>query len=152
MKQYSRKPALAVLGATILAAGAYVWTTRADARMAQGPTLAQLEVAIANPDANLETWMLYAERLLEEGQFGHAAAAFERVLEEDPCSQTANLQCAVALARTGDADQYFDFLTRLLPIEPRLTLDILGRPISRPFLAEARFDKLLHRAQAQSMD
>jgi len=152
MNRYSRKPAVAVMVATLLAAGSYVYNTRADVRAVQGPALAELERAIANPDAGMETWMAYADRLLQERRYAHAAAAYERVLETDPYSWTANLQCATALGQAGAADPFHDFLTRLLSREPRLALDILSRPVAQSYLRAERFQLLLQRAKAQSMD
>src|SRR5262245_6756452 len=98
MIQRSRKPAAVVLLATFVAGAAYVYSTTTDARATDGPTLAQLEVLIANPDAGAETWLLYAQRLQQSSRYAHAAIAYQRVLEADPFSRTANLQCATALA------------------------------------------------------
>lgn len=152
MIQRSRKPAAAVLVASILAAGAYTWSTGAGATGNPVTPLAELERAIADPNASLATWLLYAQRLQQEQRFSHAALAYQRVLEDDPYSRAVSLQCANALALAGDADRYHGFLSDLLLIDPRLTQDILSRPESHPFMAAERFQTLLQQARAQAMD
>jgi tetratricopeptide (TPR) repeat protein len=152
MIQRSRKPAVAVLLATFVAGAAYLHGTAAASRTADGPALAQLEVAIADPDATPETWLLYAQLLQQAGRFPHAAAAYQRVLEADPFSHVANLQCAVVLALAGDADQFYGFMNKLLLVDPRLALDIFGRPEAQRYLSADRFQTLFAQARVQSMD
>ena len=152
MIQCSRKPAAAILLATLVAGGAFVYGTRAESRVTDGPTLAQLEVAIADADASAATWLLYAQRLQQAGRLAHATAAYQRVLELDPFSRTANLQCAVVLAQAGDAGRFHGFMAKLLLLDPRLTQDIFGRPETQRYLAEDRFQSLLAQARVQSMD
>jgi tetratricopeptide (TPR) repeat protein len=148
----SRKPATAVLLAAFAAIAAYVALTARAARSTDGPSLEQLEIAIANPDAGSDTWMLYAQRLLQEKRFAHAAAAFQRVLETDPYSREANLGAASALALTRDSEALHTFLSHMLVVEPRLLLDFLGRPEAAPFMSEERFKLLQARSHAQSLD
>jgi len=152
MIQRSRKPAAAVLLATCLTGAAYLFTTAAESRTTDGPTLTELEVAIANPDAGTELWLLYAQRLQQAGRLTHAAAAYQRVLENEPFSRTANLQCAVVLASTGNADTTYAFLNNLVSVDPRLTLDIFGRPEVQRYLSVERFQTVLAQARVQSMD
>ena len=152
MIQHSRQPAAAVLLATLVAGVVYVATTTTASDPAVGPALAQLEMAIADPDASAETWLVYAQQLQQAGRSAHAIAAYQRVLETDPFSRTANLQCASVLAQTGDADRLYLFLGKLLLLDPRLTQDILGRPESQRYLTEDRFQSLLAQARVQSMD
>lgn len=152
MIQHSRKPAAVVLLATFVAGAAYVYSTTTDSRSFDGPTLAQLEVAIGDADATPETWLLYAQRLQQAGRLTHSAAAYARVLEVDPCSHVANLQCAVVIAQTGEADRFHDFMSKLLLVDPRLTQDIFGRPEVQRYLTAERFQTLLAQARIQSMD
>jgi hypothetical protein len=152
MKQCSRKPATAILLGVFALSAFYLCQGKAAARSADGPTLAQLEVAIADPDAGTDTWMLYAQRLQKEKRFSHAAMAYERVLETDPYSRTANIGCATALALEGDPDRFFIFVNSLMLIEPRLILDVFGRPESAPFLTRENFKTLHAQAQVQSLD
>ena len=152
MNQSSRKPATAILLAALVAIAAYVALTAHAARSTEGPPIEQLEVAIANPDAGSDTWMAYAQRLLHEKRFGHASAAFQRVLETDPYSREANLGAASALALSRDSEALHTFLTHLLVVEPRLLLDFLGRPEAAPFMSEERFKLLQSRSHAQSLD
>ena len=152
MIQRSRKPAATVLLATLIAGSVYVYTTKAASDPTDGPTLAQLEVAIADADASPETWLFYAQQLQLAGRSAHASAAYQRVLEADPFSRTANLQCAIVLAQLGDADQLHAFISQLLLLDPRLTQDILGRPETQRYLSADRFQSLLSQARVQSMD
>ena len=152
MIQHSRTPAAVVLLLTFLVAAGYVWNSRAADRVGHGPTLAQLEQAIANPEASTETWLLYAQRLQQEQRFDHAALAYQRVIETDPDSRTANLQCAAALAQLGDADRLHGFLSHLTQLDPRLALDVFGRPELQRYLKQAPFQSLLNQARIQSLD
>ncbi len=151
MIQRSRKPAAAVLLATLVTGSIYVATTTASHPTAS-PALAQLEVAIADPDASPETWLTYAQQLQQAGRRAHAIVAYQRVLEADPFCRTANLQCASALAQAGDTDPFYGFMSKLLLLDPRLTQDIFGRPESQRYLTEDRFQSLLSQARVQSMD
>lgn len=152
MIQHSRKPAAVVLLATFVAGAAYVYSTTTESRLADGPTLAQLEVAIADADASADVWLTYAQRLQQAGRLGHAIEAYRHVLELDPFSRTANLQCASAMAQAGQPDEFHGYLSQLLLIDPRLTQDILGRPEMQRFLTEDRFQAVLAQARVQSMD
>lgn len=120
---------------------------RADA----GTTLTALEQAIANPDASTDVWLQYGQQLEKEKQFEQAAAAFQHVLETDPYSRTANLHCAAVLAQL-DADRLAPFLARMIELDPRLALDVFGRPEIQPHLRHARFQTLLNQARIQSLD
>ena len=124
----------------------------AAASSAEGITLAQLEVLIADPEATTETWMVYAQRLSQQKRFSHAAMAYQWVLETDPYNCIANVGCASSLALTGDAARFYVFMNHLLLIEPRLILDISGRPEATPFLAAKNFQTLKAEAFAQSLD
>jgi hypothetical protein len=152
MIQHSRKPAVAVLVAVVLAGVLYVRNSHVVATANAGTDLSELERAITEPDAGIETWLLYAQRLQDAKRFDHAALAYQRVLADDPYNRLANLQCATLLASTGNADKFYSFMSNLLLVEPRMALDIFGRPEARLFLAESRFQNLQSQAQSQSMD
>lgn len=145
-------PAAVVLAVCLTVAAGYLAATRTEARVAAGPSLAQLEVAIADPDAGGDTWLRYAQRLAECRRYAHAAQAFQKVLERDPSSRAANLQCAAAMARSGDAEAFYTFAHDLLKIDPRLAQDVLLQTESQPYLREARYGELLTQARIQSMD
>jgi len=78
--------------------------------------------------------------------------AYDRVLELDPYSRVANLQCAAALARLGDADRLYEFVSSLTRLDPRLALDVFGRPELQRFQEADRFQELHQLAIAQSLD
>ena len=152
MTQCSRKPAVAVLLAAVLAGTVYVWHSGAGTRTGDGAALAELEQAIARPDATTDTWLRYAQCLHQARRFDHAVMAYTQVLENDPYRRVANLQCAAALAQLGDADRLEEFVRRLVALDPRLALDVFGRPELQPYLAGERFQQLHKHAVAQSMD
>jgi len=152
MIQRSRKPAAAVLLATLVAGIVYVSATTTATPSTTSSVLAQLELAIADPDASAATWLFYAQQLQQAGRGAHAIAAYQRVLEADPFSRTANLQCAMGLAQAGDANQFYEFMSKLLLLDPRLTQDIFSRPETQRYLSEDRFQSLGSQARVQSMD
>jgi hypothetical protein len=114
--------------------------------------LAELQHAVAAPDAPPATRLRYAEKLQQLGQFSRAAVAYRRVLDGDPYNRDARLQCALSLARLGTPEEVFSFLRATLLLDPRLTLHILGRPEVGTYLADARFQALRKEAVAQSLD
>jgi len=111
-----------------------------------------LQQAIMQSDATSETWIRYADKLFELGQHARAAVAYRRVLEGDPYNKQARLQCAMSLAALGRPDDFFTFLKATLLVDPRLTLNIMGRPEASSYLAEGRFQALQKEAVAQSLD
>lgn len=150
--RYSRHPALLVLLACAVAGAVYLKAGTSDARQVAGADLAEIELAIADPDASGDLWLLYGQRLAEHGRYGHAVMAFEQVLGKDPYCRTANIECATAFALGGDADGLFEFVSNLVLMDPRLTQDILGRSESQPYLNEPRFKTVASQARIQSMD
>ena len=153
MIQCSRKPAVAVLAATLVAGLTVAWSSGTDRRTTAGSsTLAQLARAIVADDVNADTWLEYAQRLQQEKRFANAAQAYNRVLEDDQYHHTANLQCALVLAQQGNAEPFAAFMTRLILIEPRLAEDIFGRPEAQRYLTNPRFQELVNQARVQSMD
>lgn len=150
MIQRPRIPAIATL-LLVLAAGTFFLMGMRKSGVTDAQ-LAQLQHAVAAPDATPATWLRYADKLQESGQFPRAAIAYRRVLESDPYNKDARLQCALSLAKAGSADDTFSFLKATLLLDPRLTLNILGRPEVATFLAEARFQSLKKDAIAQSLD
>lgn len=137
---------------TFLLSAGYVWSTRVEGRAGTGQTLAELEQAIANPDASTETWLQYGQCLQHERRYDHAVSAYQRVLETDPYSRNANFQCVAALALLGDGDRLHAFLVKLIQLDPRLALDVFARPELQPYLKQARFAQVHKQAIVQSMD
>ncbi len=152
INKHSRKPAAVVLLATVVAGGWYLVATGGSAKATDGPTLADLELAIARADAPPEVWAQYAQHLRAEKRFAHAAMAYERVLARDPYDVEANLQCGTSLAQAGDAAAYAEFVRKLILFNPRLAVDLLARPESRPYLGTDPFPNLVKEARIQAMD
>jgi len=150
--QYSRHHALLVLVLCAVVAGVYFRADASDARQISGPGLAEIELAIADPDAASDLWLLYGKRLAEGGRYAHAVMAFEQVLAKDPYCRVANIDCAAALALANDADGLQAFVSKLVLMDPRLTQDILGRAEARPYLSQERFKRVQATARIQSMD
>jgi tetratricopeptide (TPR) repeat protein len=151
MIQRPRIPAIATL-LLVLTAGVFFLYGLRKTSGATDAQLAELQHAVAAPDATPATWMRYAGMLQELGQHSRAAIAYRRVLEADPYNRDARLNCALCLARMSNADECFNFLRATLLLDPRLTLHILGRPEVATFLAEGRFQTLKKDAVAQSLD
>ena len=74
------------------------------------------------------------------------------MLENDPYNRQARLQCASCLASAGNSDAFYAFLRSTLLVDPKLTLNILGRPEVGGYLGEERFVVLQKDAVAQSLD
>jgi hypothetical protein len=52
----------------------------------------------------------------------------------------------------GGGDRLASFLTHLIQLDPRLALDVFGRPEIQPHLRQERFQALLNQAKIQSLD
>ena len=151
MIQRPRIPAIATLLLVLAAGILFLMSLRKDASAADAQ-LAALQQAITQPDAPAEAWIRYADKLFALGQHARAAVAYKRVLEGDPYNKQVRLQCAMSLAALGKPDDFFTFLKATLLVDPRLTLNIMGRPEVSSYLAEARFQALQKEAVAQSLD
>jgi tetratricopeptide (TPR) repeat protein len=151
MIQRPRIPAIATLF-LVLTVGIFFLYGLRKTSGATDAQLAELQHAVAAPNATATTWMQYAGKLQELGQYPRAAIAYRRVLEGDPYNRDARLNCALCLAKIGNADECFTFLRATLLLDPRLTLHILGRPEVGGFLADARWQTLKKDAVAQSLD
>ena len=151
-EQYSRHPAILVLVVCAVVGLTYFQAVTSDAQQRTGANLAEIELAIADPDAGSDLWLLYGQRLSECGRYDHAIMAFRQVLKLDPYCRPANIDCATALAHEGDADGLYEFVSKLVLMDPRLTQDILGRPESQSYLSAARFRAVQSQARVQSMD
>ncbi|HVS73342.1 MAG TPA: tetratricopeptide repeat protein [Phycisphaerae bacterium] len=151
MVERSRGPAIAIVILVLAAAGLFLGFARKHAS-ASDARLLELQQAAAKPDALPATWLAYAQALDQARQFPRAAAAYERVLETDPYNKTARLACASCLARAGASDPFYAFMHSTLLVDPKLTLNILGRPEAAGYLPEPRFQSLHKEAIAGSMD
>ena len=153
MNQRSRTPAGIVLLLTFVLCVGYGWSTRAAGRGGgPGHDLAQLEQAIANPDATTDTWLHYAQALQHARRHEHALSAYQRVLENDPYSRVANFSTVAALALLGDTERLHGFLAKLIQLDPRLAVDVFVRPELQPYLKQPRFAELHKQATVQAMD
>ena len=152
MQRYSRKPAAAILLATLAGGAFFFYATGHDAQANNGPALEELEVMIAQPNAKSDIWNQYAQRLQEHKRFAHAAMAFRRVLEADPYNRQVRLQCATNLALAGGGDDFALFMRECILADPQLAVDIFERPEAQTYLAEDRFQALAKEARIQSMD
>jgi len=159
--EYPRWPAALVLVLTAAAGWAYLQTAGAKAPADGGPTLEQLELMIANPDAPAETWRRYAQRLEAVGRPAHAASAYQRYLDADPYDRETRLRCALALADAADdagppdpagQDKLLAFMQDMVLMDPKLAVDVFDRPELKLFLGDPRFQEVKTAAVIQSMD
>jgi len=151
MSQHRRTPTTLVLLLTA-AALVYLYVAGGSQVAADQPGLAELELAIAQPDAAPATWRLFAQRLHEAGRLDHAAVAYRRCLESDPYDREVRLHCASVLALTGDAESFLEFMRDMVLIDAKLAVEVFNRPESKPYLARADFQALQAEAVSQSMD
>ena len=161
MSHHPRLPATLVLLLTFAAGWAYLQSAGARDTGEDGPTLDQLELMIANPEAPAETWRLFAERLVAAGRHAHAATAYQRYLERDPYDRETRLRCAMALAHAAsDAGQpvpteqahLLAFMQDMVLVDPKLAVDVFDRPELKLHLSDPRFQQTRTAAIIQSMD
>jgi tetratricopeptide (TPR) repeat protein len=151
MIQRSRTPAIAAL-LFVLVAGLFFLGAMRHPASADESQLAQLQLAVAQPDAKPATWLLYADKLQQVGQYPRAVLAYRRILETDPYNRESRLACASCLANMKKPDDFFSFMKATIQVDPKLALNIFGRPEVAGYLSEARFQALRAEAVAQSMD
>lgn len=111
-----------------------------------------LETQIAAGTADVQTWLAYGQALYGTGQFARSAMAYEKAIELEPYHRPARFQRGLALAKAGDREGLFDYLTAQLHQEPKLVAELLDRPELGAFLTEARYASLQKEARAQAMD
>jgi hypothetical protein len=150
MFQRRRLPAIATLLIVLVGGGIFLGLTRE--RGGSDAELVKLQQKIAQPDAKSADWLRYADKLQRVGQLARAGAAYQRVLEGDPYNREARLSGALCLARAGNGDAFYGFMKSTLLVDPKLTLNILGRPEAGGYLGEERFVILQKDAVAQSLD
>jgi Flp pilus assembly protein TadD len=151
MIQRPRIPAIATLSIVLVAGFFFLgWARRGNS--ADAAELAELQAEVAKPDAKPEMWLRYADKLQRVGQLTRAAAAYQQVLEKNPYHREARLNCATVLAQAGQSDTFLAFLKATLAVDPKLTLNILGRPEVGRYLNDPEFQTLQKNAVAQSMD
>jgi cytochrome c-type biogenesis protein CcmH/NrfG len=153
MRRYPRIPAALVLVGACLIGWAYVrvWGHGRGSDRAKW-SLQELEVAIANGDADAQTWYLLGSRLQGARRYNHAAAAYRKSLDADPSLRDARLGCASALALAGGEEEFYNFMRDMITIDPKMADDFFERAECRPYLAKARFDELRKEAHIQAMD
>ena len=154
MSRHPRQPATLILALAVLLGLGYVSFSKGARSYysLQQATLEQLERAVAAPQPQPQAWWLYGQRLSEHGRHRHAAAAYARFLETTPYHREGRFRCGLALAQAGDADAFFAFARDLAYTEPKLAVDLLDRPESRPHLAQPRFQALAQDARLHAMD
>lgn len=154
MTRYRRLPAILVLVAVV----AIGWTFFAPRPAAQATGLADslslddLRSAIADGDTSPDVWYAYGRRLMQANQFVPAAQAFAEVLSRMPYHRPARFDRALALAQSGDRDAFFAFLAEIVYSEPKLAVELLGRPEVASLSADPRMEPLRREARSQAMD
>ncbi|MBA3709572.1 MAG: hypothetical protein H0W83_12220, partial [Planctomycetes bacterium] len=98
------------------------------------------------------TWLAFARRLEVQGNFHHAAAAYQQALIRDPYHREARVGRAETLARADDAEELYRFLHELVFSDPQLTLELLGRATFARYLPAPRFRALADEARTQAID
>ena len=152
MIQYSRKPALLIIVLAIAGGGWLLTRGVSAAHTNDAPTLSDLQIMIAQPDASPDLWRQYARRLQQAEQYTHAARGYQRVLQFEQYDRQAKLQCASVLALAGNAKKLAAFMKQVIGLNPKLAVDIFTRPELQTYLALPRFVALNTEARVQSMD
>ena len=150
MIQHSRIPAIITLAA-IAGIGAVVFANHRGVATADESELAALQAAVAQPDAKPAAWLTYATKLQALGRFSRAEIAYKSFLESDPYNRQARLQCAICVALAGSGDDFAEFMKGTILVDPKLAVDIFGRPEAAKYLGEERF-KALQREAVGAVD
>ncbi len=154
MKRYSRIPALLVFvlallgGIAALAAAGLLRRGGASGADLSLPAIERQIVGSADP----KLWSLYGQKLSDAGQFASAAAAYKRAAELSPDDTSLQLNEGLALGRAGSANDFFDFVTRLSQMYPKLAADLMARPELSALHADARWSPTQATVQAQALD
>jgi tetratricopeptide (TPR) repeat protein len=160
MKRYPRTPAsLIVLGALALGVLYVVAWGRVEQLWKHQPgerSVEALEKRLAEEQktgrASAATWRAYGDALVEAKRWSDAATAFKEVLAIEPANRNAKFQCGLALAQSGQADEFYKFQKELVYGEAKLAVELFERPEAQRYLAEERFSALSKEAKNQAMD
>lgn len=150
MMQYRRTPAVLVL---VLATAGWAVVLRGQStRGGEIGELSALQIAAAAPAATAADWRNFAEALQAAGRFAESAQAYQKALEREPYNRQMKFDRAIALARTGDADAFFECMRDLSITEAKLAVEILDRAESQRYLSEDRFRVIAQEAASQARD
>ena len=151
MMRHRRWPAILVLVVMIGVGAIYV---RSWGRGAGGnDSLADLEKQIArDTQNNPQLWTAYAQKLMEAKRYNDAASAYRKVLIKAPADKAAKTGAAIALAKAGNEEEFYKFMSELTYSEPKMAMDIFDRGECQAWLGQTRFKTLQHEARAQAMD
>jgi hypothetical protein len=160
MKRYPRTPAsLVVLVALSIGVLYVVAWGRVEALWKKQPgeqSIEALEKRLAEEQAKGQasagTWFAYATALAEAKQWSKAAAAYKEVLALEPTRRDVKFQCALALAQSGQKDDFYNFQKELVYGEAKLAVELFERPEAKNYLSEERFSALAKEAKNQAMD
>lgn len=152
MLKCSRKPAIVIVLLTLVAAAMLIFDQSLLAGTGDDQELVQLQRAIADSNANADTWFRYAKKLQSMNRHQHAATAYIKVLEVEPTNRLARFNAAICLAKAQQVDEFFDFMKQMVLSDPKLAADLFERPEPQVFMTQARFQALAKEAQVQAMD
>ena len=150
--KHPRTPAVLMLLAVIAFGSFLIYSRRSAPPGALDAKLAELQLAVAQPDAKPEVWLTYAQTLQAAKQLSRAVVAYEHFLESDPYERSARMACATCLAEIGNADAFRKFMEETIAVLPKAAVEIFNRPESAVYLADARFQALQKNAAAGAMD
>jgi len=111
----------------------------------------ELEKTVTQTDDS-KVWMQYARALYSLGRHQHAAQAYQKVLQIEPYNNQARYQCALAFARSGDEDAYFQYMQNLVLTYPQMATELFAQPECQRFLTQDRFRVLAREARVQAVD
>jgi len=99
-----------------------------------------------------ETWLAYADALVNAKRFADASEAYKEVISLQPGKRDPKFQCGLALAQAGASGPFYDFLKELVYSDAKVAEDLFSRPEAQPYLKDERFTSLAKEAKNQAMD
>jgi len=164
MTRHNRIPALIAIGATLaIGLGLFALTGQFKKVNAAQASLVQLEKEIQKGTKDGHVWLAYGERLRKAGardpkQFDAASRAYQKALEFAPDLLEARLDLGLALGQKAlgkdpkEASPFFEYVSKLSGIYPKIAVDLLSRPELRLLHADERWAPAAAGARAQAVD
>lgn len=152
MTRHARIPALLAMAlSAALGLGILAGTGQFRANDLASASLDSLEKQIVG-STDGTVWQAYGDKLRQSDRFASAAKAYERALEYAPELQGARRHRAIALARSGEADAFFAYFSRLAMTYPILASSLLDSPDLAPMRTDPRWEPTAASARAQAID
>lgn len=136
----------------VLGAGLLVFAATGQFRSARTdqPLEALERQIVGSTDGRL--WCTYGDRLAQSRQFASAAKAYARAAALAPDLPDVRLKQGLALGQSGDAAAFFDYVSRLATMYPKLAADLMDRQELLALHADPHWASTQATVRAQAMD